>query len=95
MLNPYSFDAGRLVCTRGIMELMQQSIRFSTFISACVERYFHEDWGDVDDANQKQNREAIRKGGRIMGCYHGEDQTVWFITEAERDYTTILLPYEY
>lgn len=95
MTNPYGFEAGRLVCTKGMMELMQQSIRFSTFVSACVERYLHEDWGDVDDEDWKQNDLAVRHGGRIMACYRDGNTTVWFITEAARDYTTILLPDEY
>lgn len=97
MLNPYSFEAGRLVCTAGVAEAMQSSISFSCFVSQSVRRYLNADWGNLDEEDWNLNTEAVTTGGRIFAAYRSEElqQTIWLITEADRKYTTILFPDEY
>lgn len=97
MLNPYAFESGRLVCTTGIMEAMQGSIAFSHFVSQSVQLYLNADWGSTCPEDWEANDAAIRNGSRILAVYTSEElsQTIWIITEANRHYTTILLPEEY
>lgn len=97
MLNPYSFEAGRLVCTAGVAEAMQSSISFSCFVSQSVQLYLNADWGSTCPEDWEANDAAIRNGSQILAVYTSEElsQTIWIMTEANRQYTTILLPEEY
>lgn len=51
--------------------------------------------GDVDPTDAKANADALRFGTRILLSYELMDgKKIWFITEADRSATTILLPSE-
>lgn len=97
MLNPYSFMTGRLTCTTGIMEAMQGSIAVAHFVSQSVQKYLNADWGDTHPDDCLLNAEAIRNMRRIFAVYTSRelDMTIWIITEADRQFTTILFPSEY
>lgn len=59
-------------------------------------RHMRGDWGDVDEEDRQSNDEALREGLRILSAYHTAGGTkFWIITEADRSYTTILLPEDY
>ena len=65
-------------------------------VIAALMRHTPGDWGDVDEFDWKENDRAVEEGGRVLSCYHTEDDTVfWLITEADRSYTTVLLPSDY
>lgn len=55
------------------------------------------DWGELDAHDRRKNQRSLKQGWRILSSYPlGENgQRVWVITEADRSYTTILLPSEY
>lgn len=97
ILNPYTFETGRLVCTSGVMKMMQKSLRFCHFVSQSVELYLNADWGSSDPSSWTANDKAVRDGNRILAVYISDElcHTIWIITEAERKYTTICFPDEY
>lgn len=72
-----------------------RSLASDSIVSA-LERHTHCDWGDVCDEDWQRNNDAIRNGNRILSVYC--DPTVgefWVLTEADRSYTTMMLPSEY
>jgi hypothetical protein len=43
----------------------------------------------------RENELSLKHGWRILSSYPVGNEKVWIITEADRSYTTILLPKEY
>ena len=61
-----------------------------------LSRHERGDWGTVDQDDWAANDEAVLDGTRILSAYESESHPkVYIITEATRDYTTLLLPQEY
>ncbi|MEQ5837954.1 hypothetical protein N0A02_00685 [Paraburkholderia acidicola] len=59
-------------------------------------RHVQGDWGELDDADRKQNDLALEARGRLLSAYTLPTMIrIWVITEADRSATTILLPREY
>jgi hypothetical protein len=58
-------------------------------------RHVNGDYGDIDELDLVMNKEAVVKGYRIFSSYCYKGETFWVITEASREYTTILLPCDY
>ena len=53
------------------------------------------DWGNLCAADKAQNNRALKEGTRLLSAYELAGSKVWIITEADRSYTTVLLPEEY
>ncbi len=55
------------------------------------------DPGDLDAHDIAENKLSVEQGFRILSAYRLTDgkTTIWIITEATRESTTILLPSEY
>ncbi len=84
--------------TMGIARKMAQSMKFSRFVQASLDRYISNDWGDMDDGDKVLNNGAVECGDlRIHGAYIYPEtkEKIWIITESDRSITTILLPSEY
>jgi hypothetical protein len=65
-------------------------------ITHALNRHIGGDWGDVSEADRKENEFSIEKRLRLFSVYHAQDDTkFWIITEADRSATTVLLPEEY
>ncbi len=63
---------------------------------ALIDRHVSGDWGDLEDFDQQQNNLALEQGGRIFSSYAtSKGIKLWIITEADRSYTTALLPSDY
>lgn len=60
-----------------------------------LRRHMSGDWAEMDEEDQKSNREAVTEGSRIFSAYIIQGAKFWVITEADRSSTTILLPSEY
>ena len=61
-----------------------------------LERHVSGDWGELSEADKRENDASIEKGFRILSAYRtSEGVKLWVITEADRSATTILLPSEY
>lgn len=84
--------------TMGIARKISQSMNFSRFVQASLDRYISNDWGDMDVEDKALNNKAVECGDlRIHGAYVYPEtkEKIWIITEADRSITTILLPSEY
>jgi hypothetical protein len=54
------------------------------------------DWGDVDRHDRAAKDEALLHGERLFSVYHSSATVkFWIITEADRTFTTVLLPEDY
>lgn len=61
-----------------------------------IRRHVTGDWGDLESEDKAANDAAILVGARILSAYSlPTDERLWIITEADRAYTTLLLPLEY
>jgi len=65
-------------------------------INKALSRHKSGDWGEVCKDDWKVNDDAVRNGFRILSAYTstGNDK-FWVITEADRSYTTVLMPDDY
>lgn len=87
------FPLGRVSMTRGVHALVLEG-RLDP--STLLQRHVTGDWGDLDDEDKRENEMSIEDGSRLMSSYRIDATlTVWVITEAGRQVTTILLPSEY
>lgn len=91
------FELGRMVCTRGIAEKMDENSEFASFVNKSLAKYSKRDWGNTCDDDKKANDEAIKNGERILAVYSSDKlkTKIWIITEWDRSVTTILFPSEY
>jgi hypothetical protein len=58
-------------------------------------RHSSGDWGELDAHDRRENELSLKQGWRILSSYPVGEKVIWIITEADRSYTTILLPEEY
>jgi len=87
-----AFPVGRVVATPGALKLLEESGEDPRLLLA---RHRCGDWGDLDNYDYKENELALKHGWRIVSSYSVGEKCIWIITEADRSYTTILLPEEY
>lgn len=87
------FSLGQLRITPGALDAISKAGQSPLEL---VDRHQRGDWGDVCEADRKQNDLSVRNGFRVFSSYHTEsDWKIWVITEADRSATTVLLPSEY
>ena len=86
------FSPGRVVSTRGALEVFSQ-----VEIGACLVRHLAGDWGDVGDEDRQNNEENLKTQNMLMSIYRMGDVTkvLWIITDPGWETTTALLPSEY
>ncbi len=90
------FLTGRVYITPGVRGLMCDGFNPLPFLR----RHKQGDWGDIDDVDKDENNVSVNARLRIFSGYDamapsGDKVRLWIITEADRSYTTILLPDEY
>jgi hypothetical protein len=63
--------------------------------NTALHRHLNGDWGESSDP--EKNNSAVQNGNdRIISVYHdSQNVEFWIITEADRSFTTILLPEDY
>ena len=87
----FKFSCGEVIATRSVTEAVPPLVRIAALV-----RHLNGDWGDLSEADKAANNEALQNGGRLISAYHAPDGTkFWIITEADRSFTTYLLPDEY
>jgi hypothetical protein len=65
-------------------------------VLTALKRHLLGDWGDLERADLVANDVALRNGERLLSAYTSATGVrFWIITEADRSYTTILLPEDY
>lgn len=87
------FEPGRVLATPGVIEAAGEDRRL---LLDMLRRHLSGDWGDVPPEDAELNDLSVKEGSRILSSYQTTDgETVWVITEADRNATTFLLPSEY
>lgn len=94
------FRLGQILATPGALSTLDQL--GVNPLSLVLGRHVRGDWGDLGDEDRELNNHSLSNGMRIFSSYKlakpGDDtttETVWVITEADRNSTTLLLPEEY
>ena len=86
------FPLGRILATPGALEALREAgedpLRF-------LARHASGDWGELDPHDRRENELALKHGRRLLSSYPVGEKRVWVITEANRSYTTLLLPEDY
>lgn len=86
------FDLGQLVATPGALAALEKSGQSPMdFLS----RHVTGDWGEISEEDRRENQFSLEKGFRLLSSYRTTAGKIWVITEADRSYTTLLLPDEY
>jgi hypothetical protein len=94
-------QTGRIYLTATINNLIAESEAFAKFAVSAIARHKKCDWGDVCKEDALQNTYSLENGSRIISSYNlpstiqAMNDKVWIITEADRQYTTMLFPSEY
>jgi hypothetical protein len=87
------FELGRTLITPGAEEALD--IAGQTH-NEFLRRHAAGDWGELSDADIKENELSLEQGFRLLSRYEtANGERFWIITEADRSATTILLPHEY
>jgi hypothetical protein len=85
------FEPGQLGMTPAAAAALTQ-----TEILTALRRHMAGDWGDVDEHDWQENELSLREGFRLLSAYHtGAGVKFWVLTEADRSYTTVMLPEDY
>lgn len=85
------FDLGQTVMTRGVSATVCEQD-----VAKALYRHWMGDWGEVSTEDAESNNEALENGSRLLSSYtDSKGIKFWIITEADRSYTTCLLPEEY
>jgi hypothetical protein len=89
------FDPGRIVITSTLNHLVETEHLDPTQF---LRRHLSGDWGELCDDDRASNKNALVHGDRLFSSYDidaGGETKLWIITEADRSYTTLLLPSDY
>jgi hypothetical protein len=90
---PPRFPLGRLVATPAALAAL---VAANVSPYSLLARHGHQDWGDLDEHDRRENERALADGGRLLSSYRiKEGETVWILTEADRSATTVLTPDDY
>ena len=83
---------GRILATPGALKALLEVEEDPLHLLA---RHASGDWGELDAYDRRENELALEHGRRLLSSYPVGEGRVWIITEADRSYTTLLLPEEY
>ena len=84
---------GRVVATPGALSALEKAEQLP---AEFLDRHVNGDWGEVPDADKRENEVAVEQGFRILSAYTtNAGDRIWVLTEADRSATIILLPEEY
>ncbi len=92
------FPLGRTVMTTNLRNRLQESNPegWEEELQRFITRHASGDWGEVDEADKRENQISLERGFRILSAYNTtRGIRVWVITEADRNCTTALLPEDY
>ena len=85
------FPLGSIVITPTAAEIVPPGEMY-----AALARHSRGDWGNVGKNDWKENDLSLTLECRILSAYSTQKgEKFWIITEADRSYTTILLPSDY
>jgi hypothetical protein len=87
------FPLGRTVATPGALDALEEAGQLP---AEFLRRHQTGDWGELCEADKKENDFSVTNGFRILSAYRTKaGAKIWLISEWDRSATTILLPSEY
>ena len=87
------FQLGQVLLTPGAIEALGEAGQMP---HEFLRRHQSGDWGDLCEADKRENEFSINRALRILSKYHtAKGAALYVITEADRTVTTILRPAEY
>jgi hypothetical protein len=87
------FPLGQVVATPGALAALAEANQSPW---ALLQRHGRGDWGDIPVEDQQENDFSVPQALRILSAYTlSTGVKLWLLTEADRSYTTVLLPAEY
>lgn len=87
------FTLGQVVATPGALDTLRQANQTPFEF---LQRHQAGDWGEVSPEDKQENDFSVVQGFRILSAYTlNTGVKLWLLTEADRSYTTLLLPEEY
>jgi len=86
---------GNLYMTRNINDKMANDSAFAKFILNAILKYKNQDWGDTCLEDKKLNNKAVNTDNQIVAKYKYKNNSIFIITEWNKEYTTILFCDEY
>ena len=92
------FPLGRTVMTTNLQRQLQEDDpeHWQEKLRGFIDRHVSGDWGDLDEEDQRENQLSLERGHRIFSAYiTSSGIKLYIITEADRSYTTALLPQDY
>lgn len=92
MTKHFLFALGQVVSTPHALALAAQR---QIDLMYLLYRHQTGDWGELCEEDRVSNEEALVTNDRIFSSYQIGQNTIWIITEADRRFTTLLLPDEY
>ena len=96
---PALFSLGQVVITTNLQHTLDNGdpdTNSMEELKTLIDRHVSGDWGDLDAQDKAANDQALKTGGRIFSAYTTNTGIkLWIITEADRSYTTCLLPADY
>ena len=85
------FPLGRVVITSHALDALHPED-----VKICLGRHVNGDWGDLCEADRRENEISLNQNLRLFSVYQDRSKTkFWIITEADRSATTVLLPEDY
>ncbi len=87
------FPLGMIVGTNGAVRALEVAGQGP---QEFLDRHVRGDWGEVTEADKRENDYALQYGFRILSAYTtSAGERMWVLTEADRSATTFMLPEEY
>ena len=85
------FSLGQTVITANALETLN-----SEDVAKALRRHAGGDWGEVCADDAAENELSLKEGFRLLSAYTDRQGVkFWIITEADRSYSTVLLPEDY
>lgn len=88
-------DLGKVYMTVGITEAIKNKQFELNDVLNVIKRHESGDWGIISKDDKKLNDLSVKEGGRVVSSYIINNLKIYVITEANREYTTVLFPDEY
>ena len=92
MTKHFLFALGQVMSTPHALTL---AAKRQIDLKVLLHRHQTGDWGDLCEEDRVSNEEALVMDSRIFSSYQIGEDKIWIITEADRRFTTLLLPDEY
>lgn len=92
MTRHFLFALGQVVSTPHALAL---AAKRQIDLLVLLHRHQTGDWGELCEEDRVSNEDALLNHSRILSSYQIGQDKIWIITEADRSFTTILLPDDY